>query len=114
MPVALGTGALFLDGYAQSGLVFQVGFRHEDLVLLDIGAQGLHQVLALVLNGGEPAEMIISSSFRRLGSARVTRRRVMQFSRAVMLALPPRPLIRFIAISSSVPLSEGLAYVIKA
>ena len=58
MPVALGAGALLLDGHAQGGLVLQVGRGHQDLVLLDVGPQRLHQVLTLVLDGGEPAEVV--------------------------------------------------------
>ena len=57
VPAALGMAVDALAG--QGGLVgLEECLGHQDLVLHDIVAQGRHDVLAVVLNGGKPAEVV--------------------------------------------------------
>ena len=57
VPAALGVAVLAAGG-GQRAHALEVAFRQKDLVLLDVGAQLGHQVLAVVLDGGEPAEVV--------------------------------------------------------
>ena len=57
VPAALGVAVLAAGG-GQGAHALEVAFRQKDLVLLDVGAQLGHQILAVVLDGGEPAEVV--------------------------------------------------------
>ena len=57
VPAALGVAVLAAGG-GQRAHALEVAFRQKDLVLLDVGAQLGHQILAVVLDGGEPAEVV--------------------------------------------------------
>ena len=57
VPAALGV-AVLVGGGSQSTHALEVAFRQKDLLLLDVGAQLGHQILAAVLDGGEPAEVV--------------------------------------------------------
>lgn len=52
--------AVAFTGTSQSFFVCQVGCGQKDLVFHDVIPQFGHQVLALVLDGSEPAEMVKS------------------------------------------------------
>ena len=60
IPAALGVPVSAGAAAGQGLFIFQVGCRKQDLLIHDIIPELRHHVLALVLDGGEPAEVVQS------------------------------------------------------